>query len=572
MTNYFISIIVFLFATIWSSLDTNACTNFLFTKGATTDGSTMITYTADSHTLYGELYYTPAADYPENAMLDIYEWDTGKFLGKISQVRHTYSVIGNMNEYQVSIGETTYGGRKELHHQPDAIIDYGSLMFIALQRAKTAREAIKVMTDLVAEYGYYSGGESFSISDPNEVWIMDMIGKGNKGQKGAVWVARKIPDGYISAHANQARITTFPFSKENKFFDKNQTTFCSNDVISFAKWKGYFKGKDKNFSFSDTYAPVDFGGARFCEIRVWAMFRRVNSEMDKDKYIDYVRGIIKKDKNGYAKDRLPLWIKPDKKISLHDVMGLLRDHLEGTEFDMTKDIGAGPFGLPYRWRPLSWKVDSIEYVNERATSTQQTGFSFIAQARSWLPDPIGGIFWFGVDDNNSCCYVPMYCGMTKVPESYAVGNGNMLEYSDNSAFWAFNEVSNFAYLKYNVMIKDIQKVQKELETKFIAYTPVVDLAAQKLYKTDKDLARQFITDYSVAQGDYTVKRWKELRKYLLIKYIDGNVKKEENGHFKKTKDGMPVYPAQNGYPEWWYKELIKHTGDKFKLIKQKTEK
>ena len=541
----------------------NACTNFLITKGASTDGSTMITYAADSHTLFGELYYRPAADYPEGAMYDVYEWDTGKFLGKIPQVRHTYSVVGNMNENQVAIGETTYGGIKQLHHQPDALIDYGSLMYLALQRAKTAREAIKVMTNLVAEYGYYSEGESFSVSDANEVWIFEMIGKG-EGEKGAVWVARRVPDGYVCGHANQARITTFAFQKENDFSSTTQDTYHSSDVISFAREKGLFKGKDKDFSFSDTYAPVDFGAARFCEVRVWAMFRAVNSKMDK--HVDYAKGIVKKGKNGYAVNRMPLWIKPDKKISVHDVMNFMRDHLEGTELDMTEDIGAGPFGLPYRWRGLYWEVDSVKYCNERATATQQTGFSFVTQSRSWLPNPIGGIFWFSVDDASSTVYCPMYCGMTRVPETYAVGNGNMLKFSENSAFWVFNQVSNFAYLKYNVIMKDVRKKQNLLETKYIAYTPAVDKAAVELYKTNKELAIEFITDYSVNQGNSTVKQWKELYQFLFLKYKDGNEMKEENGVFKTNGNGQAVMPNQPGYPEWWYREIIKQTGDKFKVV------
>ncbi|HKJ42986.1 MAG TPA: C69 family dipeptidase, partial [Sunxiuqinia sp.] len=355
-----------------------ACTNFLITKGATVNGSTMITYAADSHTLYGALYHQPAKDHAEGDTRNIYEWDTGKFMGVIPEVSHTYSVIGNMNEYQVAIGETTFGGRKELHHQPDAIMDYGSLMYVALQRAKSAREAIKVMTDLVDQYGYYSEGESFSISDPNEAWIMEMIGKG-EGEKGAVWVGRRIPDGYISGHANQARITTFPLNDP-------QNCVYSKDVISFAREKGWFDGKNKDFSFSDVYAPVDFEGARFCEARVWAAFRRVASGMDQ--YTNYVEGHVEHGgENGYATNRLPLWVKPDKKLSVKDVMSLMRDHFERTPLDMTKDIGAGPYKLPYRWRGLTWKVDSTEYCNERATSTQQTGFSFVAQSRSWLPNP-----------------------------------------------------------------------------------------------------------------------------------------------------------------------------------------
>ncbi len=517
-----------------------ACTNFLITKGASKDGSTMITFSADSHVLYGELYYRPSKDYPEGAMFDVYEWDTGKFLGKIKQVRHTYSVVGLMNEHQLAIGETTYTGRTELQ-DTTGIIDYGSAIFLALQRAKTAREAIKVIADLFDEYGYYSTGESFSISDPNEVWIMEIIGKG-PGNKGAVWVARRVPDGYVCAHANQARITTFPLNDpENCMYSK--------DVISFAREKGYFEGKDKDFSFSDTYAPVDFGGARFCEARVWAMFRRINSSMEK--YVDYALGDV-------SKERMPLWIKPDNKLSVHDVMELMRDYFKGTPMDMTKDIGAGPFKCPYRWRPLTWEVDSVNYINERATSTQQTGFSFVTQSRSWLPDPIGGIFWFGVDDTYSTVYVPMYCGITEVPESFAVGNGAMMDFSENAAFWVFNQVSNFAYTRYNVIIPEIRHVQLELESKFISNTPAIDKAAQEIYKTDKALALQFITEYSVNQGNNTVKRWKELYKYLFTKYMDGNIKEKVPGKMNPKLE-------QPGYGEEWYRRIVNETGDKFKM-------
>ena len=403
--------------------NTQACTNFLITNGASTDGSNMITYAADAHVLYGELYYRPAMDYPEGAKMKIHEWDTGKYLGEIDQVRHTYSVVGNMNEHQLAIGETTYGGRKELGSQKGAIMDYGSLIYVTLQRAKTAREAIKSMTDLVEKYGYYSSGESFSIADPNEVWIMEMIGKG-EGEKGAVWVARKVPDGMVSAHANQARIQTFPLNDpENCIYSK--------DVISFAKKKKWYKGKDKNFSFSDTYAPVDFGSARFCEARVWAMFRRVNSQMEK--YADYAKG-------ENLSNRMPLWIKPDKKVSVQELMNLMRDHYEGTDLDMSKDMGAGPFQCPYRWRPLTWKANGKTHFNERATSTQQTGFSFVAQCRKNLPNHIGGILWFGLDDTYSTVYAPRYCGITEVPETFAEGNGKMMEFTMNSAFWIFPNI------------------------------------------------------------------------------------------------------------------------------------
>ncbi|MFW6277614.1 MAG: dipeptidase, partial [Prolixibacteraceae bacterium] len=404
----------------------NGCTNFLITRGASVDGSTMVTYAADSHSLYGELYYQPAQEHPEGAMREIYEWDTGKYLGKIPQPRHTYSVVGNMNEFQLAISETTFGGRKELSGQEGAIMDYGSLIYVTLQRAKTAREAIQVMAGLVEKYGYYSSGESFSIADPEEVWFMELIGKG-EGEKGAVWVALKVPDGYISGHANQARITTFP---------KNDPENClySEDVISFARDKGWYEGSDDDFSFSDVYAPVDFGGARFCEARVWSGFNRVAQGMDK--YLDYAKGNIEHaGPNNFASNRMPLWVKPDKKLSVRDVQNLMRDHYEGTELDMTQDAGAGPFEMPYRFGKLTWEVDSVEYCNERPISTRQTGFSFVSQSRNWLPDPIGGILWFGVDDTYVTCYVPMYCGITEIPECFEEGNGDLLTYSETSAFW-----------------------------------------------------------------------------------------------------------------------------------------
>jgi dipeptidase len=543
---------VLMFAAFYSM----ACTNFLVTKGASTDGSTMITYAADSHVLYGELYYTPAADHPDGAMLDIHEWDTGKYLGQIEQVSHTYSVVGNMNEHQLAIGETTFGGREELKSQSGAIMDYGSLIYVTLQRAKTAREAIEVMTGLVEKYGYYSSGESFSIAGPEEVWILEMIGKG-EGYKGAVWVARKIPDGYISGHANQARITTFPLND-------SENCIYSKDVISFAHEKGWFDGLNKDFSFSDVYAPVDFGGARFCEARVWAGFNKVASNMEK--HIDYAMGDIKLGEHGFASNRMPLWIKPDKKLSVQDVMGMMRDHFEGTPMDMTTDIGAGPHGLPYRWRPLTWEVDSVQYCNERAISTQQTGFSFVSQSRSDLPSPIGGILWFGVDDTYSTCYVPVYCGITEVPEEFAVGNGDLLTYSETSAFWTFNLVTNFTYLRYNLMIEDVVEVQHELENKFVNMVPAIDAAALTLWENgDKDAARDFLTTYVGNTTENTVDRWKELGQYLLIKYKDGNIMKEKGGEFLRTEEGLPASPDQPGYPEEWYRSIVKQAGEKLKV-------
>ncbi len=552
--------IIVLFFTIYCSLFTihysKACTNFLISKGATVDGSVMISYAADSHTLYGELYYRSAKDYPAGAMLDIYEWDTGKKLGQIKQVRHTYSTVGNMNEFQVAIGETTFGGLNK--EDTNAIMDYGSLMYITLQRAKTAREAIKIFGELTDEYGYYSEGESFSISDANEVWILEMVGKGPvvlnvkdkeklKGKpipynKGALWVAYKIPDGYISGHANQARITTFPLNDA-------QSCIYSKDVISWAKVNNMFKGKDEEFSFADTYAPLTYGAIRACEARVWAGFLRVNSSMTK--YESYIMGEVS--------NRLPLYIKPDHKLTVQDVQRMMRDHFEGTILDMTKDVGAGPFTLPYRWRPMTWKVDGQEYCNERAVSTQQTGFSFVAQSRSWLPNPIGGIDWFGVDDTYSTVYVPMYCGINAVPESYAEGNGNMITYSGDAAFWVFNFVSNFSYLRYKDMIIDVQKVQKELEDGFRVSVADADKKAAELYKSSPEKAKVYITEYSKTQGNTTVDRWRKLGQYLLVKYMDGNIKKEKDGHFLSNGNNpaMSAFPNQPGYDAEYYKTVVK---------------
>lgn len=537
----------------------NGCTNFLITRGASIDGSVMVTYAADSHNLYGELYYQPAADHPEGTMRDIYEWDTGKFLGKIPQPRHTYSVIGNMNEHQLAIAETTFGGREELSSQAGAIMDYGSLIYVTLQRAKTAREAIKTIADLVEKHGYFSSGESFSIADPNEVWIMELIGKG-EGEKGAVWVALKIPDGYISGHANQARITTFPLNDSDN-------CIYSPDVISFAKKKGWYKGSDAEFSFSDVYAPVDFGAARFCEARVWSGFNKVAKGMDE--YIDYAKGLIKYDEtNDYATNRMPLWIKPDKKLSVRDVQNMMRDHYQGTELDMTQDVGAGPFALPYRFGRLTWQVDSVEYCNERPISTRQTGFSFVSQSRNWLPDPIGGILWFGVDDTYSTVYVPMYCGIDEIPKCFAEGNGDMLTYSATSAFWTFNKVSNFAFMRYSDMIQDIKKVQTDLENTFETVVPLIDEAAKGLYDTEgADRARAFVTRYSVNEAGYVTSSWENLWEYLLIKYLDGNIKKEKDGEFERSETGMPVYPHFPEYPEWWYKVIVEQTGEHFKVRK-----
>ncbi len=527
--------IIFTFAFLLVLKSGFSCTNFLVGKAATTDGSTLITYSADSYFLFGALYDYPAAIYPAGSILDVNDWDTGKYLGKIKQVDKTYSVIGNMNEHQLSIGETTFGGREELV-DTTGIMDYGSLIYIALQRARNAREAITVMTDLVAEYGYYSSGESFSIADPNEVWIMEMIGKGNNN-KGAVWVAQRIPDDCVSAHANQSRITTFPYN------DKNNCLY-SEDVIAFAREKGYFKGKNKDFSFSDTYAPLDYGALRFCEARVWSFFRKVDPAMDK--YISYIKA--------ETAERMPLWIKPTFKLSAQNLKDYMRDQYEGTEFDMTKGIAAGSFGSKLRCSPLTFKVDSIEYGHERPVATQQTGFTFVAQMRNWLPNYIGGILWFGVDDAATSLYVPMYCGINAVPECYRLGNGSLLDYSSTSAFWTFNGVANYAYSKYSYMFPDIKKVQTQWEDNFNSLVPAMDKVAVGM--TEKD-ARVFLTNFSISQAENSTISWKKLGEYLLVKYMDGNIKKEANGKFIQNEDKIPPSILRAGYPLEFLKTMVK---------------
>ena len=512
------------------------CTNILVSKGASTDGSTMVTYAADSHVLYGELYFTPAGFHPSGAMRDIFEWDTGKFLGRIPQARQTYQTTGNMNEHQVAITETTFGGREELQ-DPEGIMDYGSLMWVALERSKTAREAIQVMTDLVAEHGYYSSGESFSVADPNEVWILEMIGKG-PGNRGAVWVAVRIPDGHIAAHANQARIRRFPLKNPNN-------ALYARDVISFARDKGWFDGKDEEFSFADTYAPLDFGALRFCEARVWAVYRRAAPSLNFTS--DYIKGIP-------GAEPLPLYIKPDHKLSVADVMALMRDHYQGTELDMTQDVGAGPYKLPYRWRPMTWEVDGQRYFHERAISTQQTGYSLVAQMRSWLPAPIGGVQWFGVDDTASTVYVPMYAGITEVPRSFAVGTGSFTSFTWDAAFWVFNWVANWAYTRYSDMSVDIQKIQGELEGRFLAEQADIDQAALNLFRQSPRLAREYLTRYSVEQGDMVTARWRTLGQELFVKYMDGNVRNEL---------GKVTHPP---YCETWRRHIVNDAGDRLKVV------
>ena len=515
------------------------------------------------------------ADYPEGTMFMLYDWDSGRKLFEIPQVAHTYNVVGNMNEHQLAIGETTYGGREECWKGEVKGIDYGSLIYVTLQRAKNAREAIYWMTKLVADYGYSSEGESFSICDPNEVWILEMIGKRSAPVKadlakklkyqykdGAVWVARRIPDGYVSGHANQARITTFPQEVKKSFTaissnniakhinDADLQCVYAADVITYARVCGWFDGKDADFDFSATYCPLTFSGIRACDARVYAMFNRVNSGMKQ--YERYAMGDA-------SAERMPLWIKPDHKIDVLEAMSLMRDHYEGTAMDMTKDAGAGPFACPYRWRPMSWEIDGKKYIHERATSTQQTGFSFVAQCRGWLPAKAGGILWFGVDDTYSTCYCPMYCGITEIPLCFREGNGSMTQYSETAAFWLFNRVTNFVYSRYKDMIVDLQKVQGELEKGFVADVAKMD-AKVKNITDDKALVSE-LNRFSNRQANHMMQQWTELDHYLLVKYIDGNIKKEENGRFKTTEFGGCASPSQPRYPDSFYRQIVKDHGE-----------
>ena len=536
-----------------------ACTNLIVSKGATTDGSTFITYAADSHTRYGQLRYCPATDHPEGATLKLYNYGSLKFQIEIPQVTHTYQVVGFINEHQLAMGETTWGGREELAHGSGKGIDYGNLIYVTLQRAKNCREAIKVMHELVSTYGYAEGGESFSIADPDEVWIYEIINKGD--EKGAVWVARRVPDGYICGHANQARITTFPWEQKksnksisskhiDKIFDKEVECVYSDDVASYARKRGWYSGKDADFSFADTYNPLTFSGLRACEARVYAMFNRCADGMLR--YEAFAMG----DKNA---ERLPLWVKPNRKLDVQDVMALMRDHFEGTPMDMTQDVGAGPFHCPYRWRPMDFEVDGKKYVHERAISTQQTGFSFVAQCRSWLPNKLGGVIWFGVDDTYSTCYCPVYCGVTQVPVCFEEGNGSMSRYSETAAFWLFNRVSNFCYLRYDSMIVDVRQVQQELETDFVR-----DEQAHAKRWAQEDNERRLVGElnrFSNERAERMMRRWKDLDQMLLMKYIDGNIKTVENGRIKTTPTGVVTGIKQPPYPAWFYRQIVDDKGE-----------
>lgn len=525
-----------------------ACTSLLVTKGASADGSNMLTYSADSYQLFGELYHYPAATYPPGTLLEVYEWDMpGHLLGRIAQAERTYNVVGNMNEHQVAITETTFGGRSELWGQ-DGILDYGSLIYITLQRATSAREAIRIMTSLVEEYGYYSEGESFSIADKDEVWIMEMIGKG-KHEKGAVWVALKVPDGYICAHANQARITTFPL-------DDPENCLYSPDVISFARKMGYFKGKDKDFDFSATYCPLDFSQIRFCETRVWSIFRRAKADIG-PRYEKYALGDA-------SAQRMPLWIRPDHKISVRDAMELMRDHYEDTPMDIRGTVMAGAYDSPYGTRPLEWELDSVKYFCERPISTPQTAFSLVSQSRDWLPDEIGGLLWFGVDDTYFTCYTPIYASSTRIAECFRVGNGDFNTYSPTSAFWKFNRLSQQAYAKYSLYAPEIRKVQAEIENTYVNIVKQTDKAALELIDQAPEKLTEFLTTFSVQASEQTVSLWDQLESFLLVKYFDGVVHPEKDKDFIRSQYGGPGPVQTPGWSRTWREKIVKENPERFK--------
>ena len=579
-----------------------ACTNILVTPGASADASCMISYAADSHWLYGELYFHPAQDHAPGEMVKIHDWDSGRYIGEIPQVAHTYKTVGNMNEHQLIIGETTFGGRPELEDK-DGGIDYGSLIYLALQRARTAREAISVMTSLADEYGYCSEGESFSIADKQEVWILEMIGKGRNMRggknlnKGVVWVARRVPDGYICAHANQARISTFPLHDPDN-------CLYSKDVISFARQRGWFEGEDDEFSFCDAYCPLDFSGMRACEARVWSAFNILSGGWfsfedetgrvvtnDAYSYLDYAMGYN-------PRNRIPLFVQPSKKLTVKDIADVMRDHYEDTPLDMTQDIGAGGNALPYRWRPMNFEYGDEQFVNERAIATQQTGFWFVGQARGKYPDVLGGINWFGTDDAATSYLTPIYTNVYRVPECFKEGNGDLLTYSATSSFWLNNRVANACYKMYDQMAPFVRAQIDAFEKAQLEKVREVDGHALDLYKTAAEKAvkkagkknpdydpktdtgdtfseiKTYLTDYSVQTAQDQFKVWTNLEITLLVKFIDGNVKAQEpDGRFKHTKDSehIPAELTQPGYTDVWKKAVATSHGEALRVYKTEEE-
>lgn len=534
------------------AMHTLACTNLIVGKGASTDGSVLVSYNADSYGMYGNLYRHIGGTHQKGEMRQVYDWDTNKYWGEIPQAERTYNVVGQMNENQVSICETTFGGREELCDST-GILDYGSLIYIALERSTSARDAIKIMTDLVAKYGYNSEGETFTIADADEVWIMEMVGKGAGGH-GAVWVAIRVPDDCICAHANQSRITRFI-----GLYDKNDLMY-SKDVVKFAREKGLFSGKDSEFSFRDAFNPLDFSGIRYCDARVWSFFNTYGS-VDMSKYLPYINGED-------LKGEMPLFMKPKRPLSAQDVKNGMRDHYEGSALDITNDLGAGAYVMPYRPSPLSFKVDGKEYYNERPISTQQTSFTFVGQMRSWLPDAIGGIVWWGNDDANMVAYTPIYCGVNEVPMCYEriAGKQDDVTFSFESAFWMQNVVSNMVYPYYNKIYPDLRNVIDRLEASYVKDLALIDTEAKTKFDADPSAARAFVTEYSLRKASEMMQEWDKLYKFLVVKHNDMVVKKvNADGSFQQTKYGYAEAPARPGYSEDFWRRVVKETGDRYQM-------
>lgn len=541
-------------AMLGSVSEAEACSNFIVGKKASVDGSVMCSYSADDYGMFQNLCHYPAAKHAKGEMRKIFDWDSNKYYGEIPEAAETYSVIGNINEWQVTIAETTYGGREEMVDST-GIMDYGSLIYVALQRSKTAREAIKVMTTLANTYGYNSGGETFTICDPKEAWIMEMMGKG-AGSKGAVWVALRIPDDAICAHANQSRIGKFNMK------DKKNVMYAK-DVVSFARSKGWFKGKDADFSWKMAYAKPDFSGRRFCDARAWAM---LNHFYDMSPYLDWALG-----KNPDAQD-MPLWVVPNKKVSVQDVENVMRDHYEGTPLSVAdgSDIGGGIWEMPYRPTPLMYKVDGKQYFNERPVSTQQSGFVFVSQMRSWLPREIGGVFWFANDDANMAAFTPVYCSMTERPECYNTPGADALHFSKKNAYWVCNMTSNMVYPRYSLMFPTLKEVRDSLDNSYFAAQAGVEKKAQELYAQNPQAAVKYLNDYSVEKAQQMLARWNQLFEFMVVKYNDMIIKPtDKNGTFKKTPYGLGATPVRPGYPEKFAKQLVKQSGDKFLVPEEK---
>ena len=541
-------------AMLGSVSEAEACSNFIVGKKASVDGSVMCSYSADDYGMFQYLCHYPAAKHAKGEMRKIFDWDSNKYHGEIPEAAETYNVIGNINEWQVTIGETTYGGREEMVDST-GIMDYGSLIYVALQRSKSAREAIKVMTTLANTYGYNSGGETFTICDPNEAWIMEMMGKG-AGSKGAVWVALRIPDDAICAHANQSRIGKFNMK------DKKNVMYAK-DVVSFARSKGWFKGKDADFSWKMAYAKPDFSGRRFCDARAWAM---LNHFYDMSPYLDWALG-----KNPDAQD-MPLWVVPNKKVSVKDVENVMRDHYEGTPLSVAdgSDIGGGIWEMPYRPTPLMYKVDGKQYFNERPVSTQQSGFVFVSQMRSWLPRVIGGVFWFANDDANMAAFTPVYCSMTERPECYNTPGVDAVHFSKKNAYWVCNMTSNMVYPRYSLMFPTLKEVRDSLDNSYFAAQAGVEKKAQELYAQNPQAAVKYLNDYSVEKAQQMLGRWNQLFEFMVVKYNDMIIKPtDKNGTFKKTPYGLGATPVRPGYPEKFAKQLVKQSGDKFLVPEEK---